>query len=211
MSEIIFKIAFVVLWIIYIFIRVPFEKIYKKEKKNKIIHLAKEKFLFFLLSLGLIVIPMGCLFTPFLSSFDIELPVWARLLGIVISILSLFYFNWIHKTLGSNYSPTLEIRKGHQLIKVGPYKSIRHPMYAQIWLWTIAQFLIVSNMLGGLSGISAWAVLYFLRVSKEEAMMIEQFGDKYIKYIKGTGRVFPRFYRTYTVQTCQDSERQRLP
>lgn len=192
MSEIIFKIAFVVLWIIYIFIRVPFENIYKKEEKIKIFCPAKEKILFFLMSLGLIVIPIVCLFTSFLASFDIQLPVWARLLGIVISILSLFYFNWIHKTLGSNYSPTLEIRKGHQLIKVGPYKSIRHPMYTQIWFWTIAQFLIVSNMLGGLSGIAAWAVLYFIRVPKEEKMMIEYFGDEYLEYMKQTGSVFPK-------------------
>ncbi len=196
MSEINFKIAFVVLWVIYILIRVPYENVYKKEGRIKINHPAMEKFLFFLLSLGLIIIPIICLFTPFLSRFDIGLPDWARLLGIVIAVLSLFYFNWVHKTLGANYSPTLEIRKGHQLIKVEPYKNIRHPMYAQIWLWTIAQFLIVSNMLGGLSGISVWGFMYFHRVSREEAMMIEQFGDEYIRYRKETGKIFPRLYRT---------------
>jgi protein-S-isoprenylcysteine O-methyltransferase Ste14 len=104
----------------------------------------------------------------------------------------LFYFWWIHKTLGVNWSPTLEIRKGHQLIKAGPYKRIRHPMYSQIWLWTIAQFLIISNIFAGLSGILAWTILYFIRVPSEEKMMIEIFGDEYIEYMKQTGRVFPK-------------------
>jgi protein-S-isoprenylcysteine O-methyltransferase Ste14 len=193
MSEIIFKIAFVVLWIIYILIRVPFEKGYKREEKIKTTHMTKEKFLLFLLSLGLLLIPMIWLFTPFLDSFNINLPVWTRLLGIVISILSLFYFWWIHKTLGVNWSPTLEIRKGHQLIKTGPYKRIRHPMYSQIWLWTISQFLIISNICAGLSGILAWTILYFMRVPKEEEMMIENFRDEYIQYKKQTGRIFPKF------------------
>ncbi len=196
MSGIIFKMAFVVLWIIYILVRAPFENRYKQEEKSKTIHSIKEKYLLFLLSLGLIVIPIAWLFTPFLDSFDIELPVLARLLGIVISISSLIYFNWIHKTLGANWSPTLEIRKGHQLVKTGPYKRIRHPMYAQIWLWTIAQFLIVSNSIAGLSGIVAWAILYFIRVPGEEKMMIDHFGNEYVQYMSQTGRVFPRCCRT---------------
>lgn len=195
MSEIIFKIAFVVLWIIYILVRAPFQNRYKRVEKIKTIHSTKEKFLLFLLSLGLLFIPIVWVFTPFLDSFYIELPVWVRLLGIVIAILSLFYFNRIHKTLGANWSPALEIRKGHQLIKSGPYKRIRHPMYAQIWLWTIAQFLMVSNIFAGLSGIVAWAILYFIRVPKEEEMMIENFGDEYIQYMEQTRRVLPRFYR----------------
>lgn len=193
MSEISFKIAFVILWIIYILVRAPYENRYKREEKIKTIHSTKEKFLLFLLLLGLLLTPIVWLITPFFENLNIKLPVWARLLGIVISILSLFYFNWIHKTLGANWSPTLEIRKGHQLIKTGPYKRIRHPMYAQIWLWTFAQFLIISNIFVGISGILAWTILYFIRVPKEEKMMIENFGDEYIQYMKQTGRVFPGF------------------
>lgn len=192
MSEMIFKIAFLVLWFIYISIRVPYENEYKREEKIKTIHSKKEKILLFLLSIGLLLIPLVWVFTPFFDSFNIKLPVWSRLLGIIISILSLFYFNWIHKTLGVNWSPTLEIRKGHQLVKVGPYKRIRHPMYTQIWLWTIAQVLLISNFVAGFSGIILWAILYFIRVPKEEKMLVENFGEEYLEYMKKTGRVFPK-------------------
>lgn len=192
MSEINFKIIFVVLWVLYILIRAPFDTIYKQEEKIKTIRSAKEKILLVLMSLGLLVVPLIWIFTPFLDNFKIEFPVWLRIVGIVISVISLFYFRWIHKTLGANWSPTLEIRKGHQLIKTGPYKTIRHPMYTQIWLWTIAQGLIVSNLFAGFSGILVWAILYFIRVPKEEKMMIENFGDEYLEYMKQTGRVFPK-------------------
>lgn len=193
MIETIFKIIFVALWVIYILIRAPFDTKYKQEEKIKTFHSAKEKFLLFLMSSGLLLIPLFWVFTPFLNNFKIEFPFWVRLLGVAISIGSLFYFRWIHKTLGANWSPTLEIRKGHQLIKVGPYKRIRHPMYIQIWLWTIAQVLMVSNVIAGFSGLIACMIFYFIRVSNEEKMMIENFGDEYIEYMKQTGRVFQNF------------------
>lgn len=168
MSEIFFKIIFVALFVVYILIRIPFDKKYKQQEKIKAVNSSREKFLLFLMSLGLLLIPLLWAFTPFLDSFKVEFPVWFRLLGVAVSIASLFYFRWIHRTLGENWSPTLEIRKGHQLIKTGPYKTIRHPMYAQIFFWTIAQVFIVSNLFASFSGIIVFTILYFIRVPDEE-------------------------------------------
>lgn len=192
MNELFFKIAFVSLFVIYILIRVPFDKKYKQEVILKRGNSSVERFLLLLMSFGLLLIPLFWLFTPFLDRFSMGFPDWLRLLGVALSVASLFYFRWIHKALGANWSPTLEIRKGHQLIKSGPYKTIRHPMYAQIFLWTTAQVLIVSNLLAGFSGIIAFMILYKVRVPHEEKMLAETFGDEYIQYIKQTGRIFPK-------------------
>lgn len=191
MSEIFFKACFVSLFVIYILIRVPFANTYKQGVIIKTVNSSGEKILLALMSLGLLLIPLLWLFTPFLENFKIGFPVWLRLLGISISVASLFYFRWIHKALGENWSPTLEIIEGHRLVKSGPYKTIRHPMYAQIFLWTIAQILIVSNWIAGFSGVVAFAILYFIRVPQEEKMLTENFGDEYIRYMKDTGRIFP--------------------
>lgn len=197
MNEIIFKISFVALFIVYVLIRVPFAKIHQKEEILNRIHAAREKFMVFLMSIGLLLMPMLWLFTTWLDDFSMEFPVWLRFAGVALAGGSLFYFQWIHQTLGANWSPTLEIRKGHQLIKSGPYKNIRHPMYAQIWLWTIAQCLMISNYIAGFTGIMAWAVLYFIRINQEEKLMIDKFGAEYEEYMKQTGRVFPKFNRNY--------------
>jgi protein-S-isoprenylcysteine O-methyltransferase Ste14 len=191
MNEIIFKIIFVILWFIYIAIRVPFESKYRLLQKIKVLDSKKEKLLIILLALGLLLIPLIWVFTPFLNSFNIELPIWVKWLGVVISTLSLFHFNLIHKTLGANWSPTLEIMEGHQLVKIGVYKRIRHPMYTQMFFWTVAQFLIISNLIAGLSGIVSWIIFYFVRVPREEKMMLEKFGDEYIEYKKQSGRIIP--------------------
>jgi len=38
-------------------------------------------------------------------------------------------------------------------------------------------------------------VFLFLRVTKEEKMLIEHFGDEYTKYMDTMGRYFPKFKR----------------
>ena len=192
MDETYFKIIFGILWIIYILIRVPFDKRYKITKKLSSVSFKGDKFMFILLAAGLVIAPLMWMIIPGFSRFELHFPLWVRLAGVVISIFSLFYFRYIHKTLGANWSPALEIMKDHHLVKTGPYKSVRHPMYMQIWIWTVAQLLIISNMVTGFAGIIAWAIFYFMRISKEEKMMIEHFGNEYIDYMHETGRIFPK-------------------
>lgn len=192
MVEILFKVIFTLLLFFYIVIRVPFDKIYKQEEKIKTYYTPIEKFVLALMSIGLLVFPLLWAFTPWLHIFKMNFPVWLRLTGVVISLLSLIYFRWVHKSLGANWSPTLEIRKEHRIVKTGPYKKIRHPMYVQVFLWSIAQILIISNLLAGFSGLLTFIVFYFLRVPKEEKMMKDNFGNEYIEYMKQTGRIFPK-------------------
>lgn len=195
MNELIFKISFVILWILYILIRVPFDKMHNQTEKNKAIHSSTEKILLGILGIAFMLLPMLWVFTSLLNSFNLELPIWLRIAGIILAILSLVYFYYIHKSLGANWSPTLELKTEHQLIKSGPYKYIRHPMYAQMWIWSIAQIFILSNSISGFSGIIGCAILYFIRVPKEEKMMTDRFGAEYTKYMKETGRVLPKIGR----------------
>ena len=87
---------------------------------------------------------------------------------------------------------TLELRKGHQLITHGIYHSIRHPMYASIRLWCLAQGLLLENWLAGWYAFVAFALMYFIRTPREEQMMGESFGQEYRDYMRQTGRLFPR-------------------
>jgi protein-S-isoprenylcysteine O-methyltransferase Ste14 len=108
----------------------------------------------------------------------------------MVAALWLFYRS--HADLGQNWSVTLELRKGHQLVKQGVYRSIRHPMYASIWLWCLAQGLLLENWLAGWYALLAFGLMYFVRTPREEQMMCECFGQEYHDYMRETGRLFPR-------------------
>ena len=115
----------------------------------------------------------------------------AAWLGLFFAIAVLGMFQLTHRALGRNWSVSLDVRQGHQLITDGIYRRVRHPMYAAFWLWAVAQALLLPNWVAGPAGLIGFGTLYFGRVAREERMMLEAFGDSYRAYMARTGRVFP--------------------
>ncbi len=114
---------------------------------------------------------------------------------------ALWLFWRSHADLGPNWSVTLELRKGHQLVQRGVYRSIRHPMYASIWLFSMGQGLLLDNWLAGWSALASFAPLYFVRTPREEQMMCEFFGQEYRDYMRQTGRLLPRLSVKQTISS----------
>lgn len=140
---------------------------------------------------ALLLPPLYC-FTPLLSFADYELASSIRWAGAVIMVASLWLFLRSHADLGQNWSVSLELRQDHQLVSHGVYRLIRHPMYASIWLWGLAQGMMLANWFAGWAVIPAFAAMYFIRTPREERLMCEEFGDGYREYTRRTGRLFPR-------------------
>ena len=112
--------------------------------------------------------------------------------GAAILALAVWLFWRSHADLGRNWSPSLELREGHELVTEGVYRSIRHPMYASMWLWGVAQALLLQNWIAGWASLVMFMPLYLLRVPREERMMLDEFGEEYRAYMNRTGRVIPR-------------------
>jgi protein-S-isoprenylcysteine O-methyltransferase Ste14 len=190
-----FKILYFMGLIIMSIIRLPYER---QTQTNQIVDNRKttlEKFLLSQLSVGVFVIPLIYVFTPLLSFADYQLPSWVGWIGVAVSVVALWLFWRSHAALGRNWSPTLELRKGHQLITSGVYKYVRHPMYAASLMWGVAQVLLLHNWIAGWSPLLSLMLLYFLRVPREEQMMLDQFGEEYQCYMNRTGRIIPRWFR----------------
>ena len=51
-------------------------------------------------------------------------------------------------------------------------------MYSAFWLLALAQAFLLPNWVAGLAGPAAWATLFFMRVGREEKLMIDTFGDR---------------------------------
>jgi protein-S-isoprenylcysteine O-methyltransferase Ste14 len=66
-------------------------------------------------------------------------------------------------------------------------------MYAAIWLAVLTQPLLIHNWIAGALVVPAFAVMWFLRVPREEALMRQTFGKAYDDYCVRTGRLLPRF------------------
>jgi protein-S-isoprenylcysteine O-methyltransferase Ste14 len=119
---------------------------------------------------------------------------WAVVVGAIIYAGALWLFRRSHKDLGKNWSITLEIRDQHRVVSNGVYALVRHPMYSAFWLMGLGQAFLLPNWIAGLAGLVGFSVLFFLRVDKEERMMLETFGEEYRAYMGRTKRVIPRVY-----------------
>jgi len=125
---------------------------------------------------------------------SLPLPSWLRWLGVGLSITSLLLLIWVHSALREYWSTGLQLRKSHTLIMEGPYRWVRHPMYAVLMLCFVSLALVSAAWPFLL--LAALTIPFFFRVTiKEEAMMIGQFGEEYRAYRERTGRFLPRLRR----------------
>lgn len=186
------NLVFLVGFILYVTIRGVFEQRTKHNVKLIRRRDARELILLGVLGVGTMFLPLLYLFTPWLGFADYRLPTWAPWCGSVVMVAALWLFWKSHADLGENWSISLEIRQGHQLVRDGVYRSIRHPMYAAIWLFSLAQGLLLHNWLAGWSAVVLFTLVYCARTPREEQMMCEFFGQDYRDYMQQTGRLLPR-------------------
>jgi protein-S-isoprenylcysteine O-methyltransferase Ste14 len=193
MDPLVAKIIYVLgYWIANFVIRAPHIKAHQRLPIRSNRKTRSDTTVFLAVGTGGFLIPLLYVFTPLLSFADYSVPVWIGVTGLAILVLANWVFWKSHKDLGGNWSPTLEIRENHRLVTEGIYRRIRHPMYLSIWLLVISQTMILPNYVAGFSGLLPFAILYFLRVGREERMMIHEFGAEYEQYLHKTGRLFPR-------------------
>ena len=121
------------------------------------------------------------------------LPESVRTVGVGIGILCVLGIYWLFSSIGTGITPTSATRKEHKLVTNGIYHYIRHPLY------TVGSSLFISfGMMADNWFIAALGVLTFvlmaIRTPKEEANLIEKFGDEYREYMKRTGRYLPKLF-----------------
>jgi protein-S-isoprenylcysteine O-methyltransferase Ste14 len=68
---------------------------------------------------------------------------------------------------------------------------VRHPLYTVGFIFAIC-LTVITSLWWLAIGMGLPLILLLLRTSKEEARLIEAFGDEYEAYMKRTGRFLPR-------------------
>jgi protein-S-isoprenylcysteine O-methyltransferase Ste14 len=191
-EEMLFRIVF---WVLLLFVLV-FNRIIPalraKRSEGKILPdkkaIKNEGKTTFFLSIILFVLFLAFLFLysiypPFMNLIHFDIPIWLRWLGTIFSFNGVIFWIYSQAMLDKYWSPQLQVQKKHKIITSGPYKVIRHPIYTAMFIWVIGLALFSANIVFALLALLTIIGL-ILRVPKEEKMMIEQFGDEYIKYMQ---------------------------
>jgi protein-S-isoprenylcysteine O-methyltransferase Ste14 len=127
---------------------------------------------------------------------QIELPAWMRWTGGFLMLLCIPLIYWVFSSLGKNVTQTVAIRKDHNLVRSGPYRWVRHPLYTVGLLLFLSFSLLSANWFTALVILATFKILS-LRTNLEESRLAEKFGDDYRRYMQSTGRYFPRVKRLF--------------
>ena len=98
------------------------------------------------------------------------------------------------KQLGKFFTVDVTIRKGHQLMKNGVYKYIRHPSYTGSLLSFIGYGISLNNYVALATVLIPVVGSFIYRINIEEKALTEQFGQHYSDYKTTTKRLIPFIY-----------------
>lgn len=106
-------------------------------------------------------------------------------LGCIINVLGRVY-------LGNNWANHIKIYDQHRLIIRGPYRLVRHPLYASIMLMFYGGVLLFRNYVDFITVSLIFIPFMYYRAKQEEKLLLLTF-DEYASYQKKVGMFFPKF------------------
>jgi protein-S-isoprenylcysteine O-methyltransferase Ste14 len=116
-----------------------------------------------------------------------------NVVGLVLTVIGLA-INWVAAgTLRRNYSSSLVIREGHQLITHGIYRFTRNPVYLGALMVLLGMPIFISSLYGFLV-MAVLIPLVLNRIRIEEGMLEAEFGEAYRTYQKATRKLIPFVY-----------------
>ena len=121
-----------------------------------------------------------------------QAPMVLRWAALVLLVPVLAFFTWSFRTLGTNYRGGVGLYDEHELVSVGPYRWIRHPIYAAFIAIMVLVTLLSANWVLGLSGLLLVTSIAVIRIPIEEQQLHDRFGQAWERYRAGTGRLVPR-------------------
>jgi protein-S-isoprenylcysteine O-methyltransferase Ste14 len=130
-------------------------------------------------------IPLPWLYVQLWPS--VFLPFW---LGAALTVAGLLFAVWAREHLGRNWSHSVTIKQGHELITTGPYALVRHPIYTGILTGFLGTAIAVSQV----RGFIAFAFIFlgfWVKLRMEEQWMRSQFGETYATYARQTASLVP--------------------
>jgi protein-S-isoprenylcysteine O-methyltransferase Ste14 len=111
-------------------------------------------------------------------------------IGLALQVCSALLAVWARQHLGRNWSGDITAKVDHQLIRTGPYRVVRHPIYTGM----IGMFLGASVVCGEYHALLAVVVIvgaYWRKIHLEEQHLRKVFGAEYDNYLRESGALIP--------------------
>jgi protein-S-isoprenylcysteine O-methyltransferase Ste14 len=133
-------------------------------------------------------IPLRWLYLPLWPS-----GFWPFWLGAALTVAGILFAVWAREHLGSNWSRSVTIKQGHELITTGPYAVVRHPIYTGILAGFLGMAIAISQVRGFIVFVLIF-LAFWVKLRMEEQWMRSQFGETYVTYARQTAALVPYLF-----------------
>ena len=118
-------------------------------------------------------------------------------IGVVLVAAGLLFSCWARYVLGRNWSGIVTVKDNHELIRTGPYRYVRHPIYTGLLLAFVGCAVARDEWRGVLAIVIAYVALW-RKSLLEERWMIDTFGDAYRRFRSEVPALIPNPFRRAT-------------
>jgi protein-S-isoprenylcysteine O-methyltransferase Ste14 len=115
-----------------------------------------------------------------------------RVVGLAVGLAGAVLLVWASVLLGRFMVHEAAVRQDHALVECGPYRFVRHPVYAGYLALLFGSGVASLNV----CVLLIWPVSLLgilIQAASEEHVLEQRFGQDYERYVRRTGRLVPRF------------------
>jgi protein-S-isoprenylcysteine O-methyltransferase Ste14 len=102
-------------------------------------------------------------------------------IGLATLAAGLAFAVWARVELGRNWSGSVTVKEGHELIRSGPYAYVRHPIYTGLIAALMGTAVTVGTLRAWV-GVVIIVVAFLRKLRTEEDFMRETFPGEYQRY-----------------------------
>jgi len=150
-----------------------------------------------ILRLATLAVMLALLLTPWLRMGPLarrfvpesRMVVWP---GVAVAGAGIALAIWARRNLGQNWSDKVVLKVDHQLVRSGPYRYLRHPIYTGVLLGIAGTALAIGEWRGMLALLLV-GTSYLIKAKREERILGASFGEAFAEYKRETGFFLPGF------------------
>ncbi len=177
--------AWIVWLLIWIFLSGQVKRVVRREHPlSRLAHLIP------MTAAGLLLVSGAPFHGTWLGAAMLPRAPWMAYAGALLTGAGLLFAVQARLVLAGNWSGTVTLKHGHELIRHGPYAIVRHPIYTGLLTAMLGTAIAIDQW----RGVLAVAILlgaFLAKLRTEEGFMREAFGDAYREYCKAVPALIP--------------------
>ena len=128
--------------------------------------------------------------SPFLSRQLLPRTPMLNAFSVALCACGLTFTIWARQTLAGNWSSDVTFKQNHELIRKGPYRYVRHPIYTGLLVMFAGTSLYIGQ-LRCLLGFPLVAIGFWIKLRQEERLLVRHFPEAYPNYRREVKALVP--------------------